>query len=260
MEADLMTELENIIDAVAQTGKYLRRHAFDDRQLQWKKANDPVTCYDKSAEQQLKARLTQSAPGNFLGEEYGAVDNGHWRRYLIDSIDGTKQWVTRDFRCAMSLGIEEHGELVGGIVYDFMKDIMYVGYHGECSIRFDGKSYPFRTENGLTKKRVSIEKAPELRPLFPKDRYAIMEKDGSFALSMAEIAAGNYDVMVHNSPGQGHIWDVAAGYYLCKATGCEVREYTGQSFDYRNSQSGIIVLRPEVKEELLAVLPQTRAA
>jgi myo-inositol-1(or 4)-monophosphatase len=250
-------ELEHIIAAVETTGRYLRANAFEDKHLELKGKNDYVTPYDRKAELILREELMKTAPGNFLGEEHGAQDNGSKRRYIIDSIDGTKDWIARDLRCATSVGIEENGELVGGIINDFMRGIMYVGYKGKCAIRIDGKEYPFREASGLSKHRIAIKRANQLKAKLPQEEFSFSDKAGSIALSMAELAAGNYDGMVYNNREKGNIWDVAAGYYLLKTAGFAMFDSKGNPYDYTNPRDGMIAVKPSLADRVLPIIAET---
>jgi len=55
------------------------------------------------------------------------VENNLERTYYIDPIDGTRSLILKDFNSSVSISVEEKGEIVGGIVHDFMRDITYVG-------------------------------------------------------------------------------------------------------------------------------------
>ena len=53
----------------------------------------PVTAIDRAAEQLIRERVIQARPHDgFLGEEFGAIEGGP-RRWVVDPIDGTKNFV-----------------------------------------------------------------------------------------------------------------------------------------------------------------------
>ncbi len=243
--------LEHTIQAARIAGRYLRHHAFDGDGIEYKKANDPVTPHDRAAEKIIGAYLDQHAPGNHFGEEYGETKLGLARTYFHDPIDGTKEWLLRGFQCSTSIGIEENGELVGGVVYDFMRDITYAGYRGETFLEYDGKRLPLHRRQPLPKRRIEIGKNSSLKDRLPKDRYSTSEKGGSIALTLAELASGNYDGVINTEINRGNSWDVAAGAYLCRAVGIEMWDAYGNPFDHRKAQNGFIGLHDEVKEDLL---------
>jgi len=249
------TNLEQaLIDAANVAGKLLRENAFTYGTLNWKSKDDPVTAMDKAAERCIRNALRKASLCNFLGEEYGFEDNNAERTYIIDPIDGTKSFILRDFNTSVSIGVEEKNILTGGIVYDFMRDIMYVGFKGNSYLLHDNKKYPLKREWLLSKRRVSIDKEILLKEHFSKQGYSVTEKGGSIALAMAELAAGNYDAMISRDIGKGNSWDVAAGYYLLQCNDVVVYDRELKPFDYNNAQNGLVAVRKELQGKILEEL------
>jgi histidinol-phosphatase len=76
----------------------------------------PVSEADHAAEEMLRTRIAAARPGDaIVGEEYG-VDGGGSRRWIIDPIDGTKNYVRGVPVWATLLALEEDGELRVGVV------------------------------------------------------------------------------------------------------------------------------------------------
>jgi myo-inositol-1(or 4)-monophosphatase len=242
--------LEHTINAARLAGDYLRQHALDGDGIEYKKVNDPVTPHDRAAERIMRAYLDEHAPGNHIGEEYGEENLGLARTYIHDPIDGTKEWLLRGFQCSTSIGIEENGELVGGVVHDFMRGITYAGYRSETFLDYNGARIPLHRPQPLSKRRIEITKNSSLKDRLPSDRYSTSEKGGSIALSLAELAAGNYDGVISPEIGKGNIWDVAAGAYLCKAVGIEMWDAYGNPFDHHNAKHGFVGVRPEISDDI----------
>jgi histidinol-phosphatase len=77
----------------------------------------PVTEADRRTEQALVGRLRQALPDvGFLGEEFGA-QGSQARRWIVDPIDGTKNFVRGIPHWATLLALEEDGEVTLGVVY-----------------------------------------------------------------------------------------------------------------------------------------------
>jgi histidinol-phosphatase len=83
------------------------------------KADDtPVTQADRGAEQAIREVLGRAFPDvGVLGEEFGAVGDQQ-RRWIIDPIDGTKNFIRRIPVWATLIGLEEHGEVTAGVIYN----------------------------------------------------------------------------------------------------------------------------------------------
>lgn len=76
----------------------------------------PVTQADREAEQAIKAILGPAYPEHgFLGEELGE-EGPKERRFIIDPIDGTKNFIRRVPIWAVLLGLEEAGEITAGVM------------------------------------------------------------------------------------------------------------------------------------------------
>ena len=78
----------------------------------------PVTQADRGAEQAIREVLGRAFPAvGFLGEEFGAVGDQR-RRWIIDPIDGTKNFIRRVPVWATLIGLEEDGEVTVGVIYN----------------------------------------------------------------------------------------------------------------------------------------------
>lgn len=76
----------------------------------------PVTAGDKAVERALRRHIGDEFPGDaILGEEEGATDGGA-RRWIIDPIDGTKNYARGIPAFATLIALEDAGEVVFGIV------------------------------------------------------------------------------------------------------------------------------------------------
>ena len=83
------------------------------------KADDtPVTQADRGAEQAIREVLGRAFPDvGVLGEEFGAVGDQQ-RRWIIDPIDGTKNFIRRIPVWATLIGLEEQGEVTAGVIHN----------------------------------------------------------------------------------------------------------------------------------------------
>jgi histidinol-phosphatase len=78
----------------------------------------PVAQADRGAEQAIREVLGRAFPDfGFLGEELGAVGDQR-RRWIIDPIDGTKNFIRRIPVWATLIGLEEEGEVTVGVIHN----------------------------------------------------------------------------------------------------------------------------------------------
>ncbi len=93
----------------------LRRFRAHDLQVDTKPDLTPVSEADTAAEQLIRDRLVAARPGDaVLGEEFG-VEGSSNRRWIIDPIDGTKNYVRGIPVWATLLALEEDGEMRVGV-------------------------------------------------------------------------------------------------------------------------------------------------
>lgn len=242
--------LEDIlVEAAVYAGEVLRQNAFSISSINWKKADDPVTEMDKIVEKGIRKIVSKYRPANFIGEEYGLEDNKGRYTWILDPLDGTKSYVKGDFRSSVSIAVKEKDELVAGLVYDFMKDIMYIGCYGNLKIIYRGKEVPFIHNNHLTKVNIYVDGNKELSALEEKG-ISVAEGKGSIALCMAHVATGAYDGMIVYPKYKGNVWDVAAGYYLLKKSNVYITDIEQKPFNYEQQDNGIIAINARAAEKL----------
>lgn len=256
--------LEYILEyAARRAGEVLRAGAFRTDKIEWKHEDDPVTDYDKAAEECIRRNINASfdmhhVKIDFTGEEGEETHNAGTYRFIMDPLDGTKKYIRQDFGCATSIGVEKDGELVAGAVYDFMRDIMYLStdkmrviYRKEEVAASPARWGKMRivTED-LHKDERTAEIESKLRAQADIDTWS---KTESIALAMAKLAAGVSDGLIVK-PKRFSSWDVAAGYHMLRTKGFDVTDIEGNPFDYRNPRNGIIAIRPDIDEKVRAYI------
>jgi histidinol-phosphatase len=110
--------LEAMIGAARAAGEVALRYYRGGFDVVIKADQTPVTQADREAEQLIVERLARAFPDcGFLGEEFG--DSGaRDRRFIIDPIDGTKNFVRGIPVWATLLALEEGGEVTAGVVHN----------------------------------------------------------------------------------------------------------------------------------------------
>jgi histidinol-phosphatase len=127
---DLDRALEAAVEAARAAGQVAiryYRHGFD---VSIKPDRTPVTQADRDSEQVIVEILGRAFPDcGFLGEEFGATGPAA-RRWIIDPIDGTKNFVRRIPVWATLIALEEDGEVTAGVVHNPVTGEMYSARRG----------------------------------------------------------------------------------------------------------------------------------
>ncbi|MCS6976172.1 MAG: histidinol phosphate phosphatase [Gemmatales bacterium] len=104
--------------------------------VEWKSNQTPVTIADREAEKLLREKLLSHFAGDgFLGEESGEVQGETGYRWIIDPIDGTRNFVRGIPLWGTLVGLEYRGETVAGACYIPAFDQMFHALRGSGAFR-----------------------------------------------------------------------------------------------------------------------------
>lgn len=227
-----MTEyMETAVEAAQLAGAYQRTRFDSTREYEYKAPGDPVSEVDRESERLILDHLDDSYPDHaVLSEERGAVGDAA-RRWIVDPLDGTSNFVRGHPDFTVSIALEDDGELLTGVVYRPMSDDLYAvsrdrGVH-EDSIALDVS----RTER-LDQAVVSIpysSSCMKRAEVWETHRRlgSITEgvrATGSGALDLAYLAAGATDAVCGFEQSE---WDRAAGLFLVEHAGGTVSDHQG---------------------------------
>ena len=228
-------------------------------QVSIKGPGDFVTASDKKVEKILIEELQKARPNySILSEEIGQIDNDESFRWIIDPIDGTANFLHGIPHFAISVGLEQDKEIICGIVYDPIKDEMFVAEKGNGAYL---NNYRMRVSSRSKLKDCIIftggpKREAKNRELALKEYYNFsskvmvpIRKLGSAALDMAYVAAGRCDGFWQRDL---NYWDIAAGIILVKESGGFVTDFSGKNEYIQNKT--ILVTNSKVKNEMIEVL------
>ena len=110
--------LEVAIAAAQAAGEIALRYFRTRLTVDYKSDRSPVTQADRECEQRIIEVLRQSFPDyGIVGEEFGERGGGARPRWIIDPIDGTKNFIRGVPYFAALIGLEEDGEVTTGVIY-----------------------------------------------------------------------------------------------------------------------------------------------
>ena len=206
-------------------------------QVSEKGPGDFVTASDKRVEKIIIEELKKTEY-SFLTEETGKIDGKYKdKKWVIDPIDGTFNFLNGLPHFAISIAYEENSEIVSGIIFDPIKNEMYFAekgngaYLNNTRIRVSNKSdlkgaclvtggpkYSSESREFILDeyKKISMEVRGHIR------------KSGSAALDLAYVAAGRYDGFWQR---ELNYWDIAAGIIIVKESGGYIENLGRKSFD-----------------------------
>ncbi|MFD1508887.1 inositol monophosphatase family protein [Lacimonas salitolerans] len=221
--------LNVMIKAARKAGRSLTKdfREVENLQVSMKGAGDFVSRADIAAEDILKEELMGARPTyGWLGEEGGETPGQDpTRRWIVDPLDGTTNFLHGLPHWAISVALEHKGQIVAGVVYDAAKDEMFYAEKGQGAwlndrkrLRVSGRTKMiesiFATGVPFAAKRTLPATLQDLARLMPE--CAGVRRFGSAALDLAYVAAGRYEGYWER---ELNIWDIAAGTLLVTEAG-----------------------------------------
>ncbi len=221
--------LNLMIKAARKAGRALVKdfREVENLQVSAKGPGDFVTKADREAERIIKEELMGGRPSyGWLGEETGAQDGEDpTRRWIVDPLDGTTNFLHGMPHWAVSIALEHKGEIVAGVVFDPAKDEMFFAEKGQGAwlndnrrLRVSGRKAMheavFATGVPFGAKRTLPLMLQDLARLMPA--CAGVRRWGAAALDLAYVAAGRFDGYWER---EINAWDMAAGIVIVREAG-----------------------------------------
>lgn len=111
-------EIEVARKAAEQSAKLALRHQSAGIRAETKPDDSPVTIADRECERLIARAFEDAFPGDgILGEEGSQKESKSGRRWIIDPIDGTRDFVRGNPLWSVLIGLEQEGEMVAGVVH-----------------------------------------------------------------------------------------------------------------------------------------------
>lgn len=225
-EPGLAQDLALALALAEEAGELLLDHwaARDRLTVRAKRAGDFVSQADREAEAQLRRRLAHARPGDgWLGEETGSRA-GNERRWIVDPLDGTTNFLHGIGHWAVAIALEVAGDLLLGVVHDPLRSETFSATRGRGALlngEAIGVSGATRMDAALFGTGIPFGSMPhiddhaaDIARLMP--HCAGVRRMGAAALDLAYVAAGRLDGFWERSLQP---WDIAAGLVLLDEAG-----------------------------------------
>ena len=224
----LSANMNVMMKAARKAGRALAKdfREVENLQVSRKGAGDFVSKADIQAEQIIKSELMNARPTYGWMAEEGGEEPGTdpTRRWIVDPLDGTTNFLHGLPHWAVSIALEHKGQIVAGAVYDPCKDELFFAEKGEGAwmnesrMRVSGRSVliesifatglPF---GGRADLPMTLQDLARLLPA-----TAGVRRFGAASLDLAYVAAGRYDGFWERRLQR---WDIAAGLLIAREAG-----------------------------------------
>jgi len=257
----LSEELEIACSAAREAGNAIMALYGTEYHVEEKARGQPVTAADLEANLRIQNAVLGRYPDDgWLSEENR--DNGGRlscsRVWVIDPIDGTKEFIECVPQFAVSIGLVIDGRPALGVVFNPAKDLLFAAVGGGgatlngAPIRVSKRTDPMGA-------RLLVSRSEPRRKFRDFENTYRLEPVGSIAYRLALVAGGEGDGTI--TFRSIHEWDVCAGVLIVKEAGGVVMDGDGQGLDFNQENPifrGLVAsngsLGPEIQRRLAGQL------
>ncbi len=248
--------------AALEAGDLLKGYLGKVGEVEYKAKNSLVTEADRVAEDLIIKMIKEAYPAHgILAEESGIQGQGSNYLWIIDPLDGTTNFAHTYPFFSVSIALEIDGEVKIGLIYDPIKDEMFVGERGRGARMNDKKivvSGALKVEESnlctgfIHTADWMVEENLTHFANFIRGARAV-RRDGSAALDLCYVACGRYDGFWELGLNP---WDTAAGYLIVEEAGGRVTKFGGEEYNINDQE--IIATNGKIHEEMMNMLSSGR--
>jgi myo-inositol-1(or 4)-monophosphatase len=227
--------LDVAVEAAREAGRILLAEFARPARITYKGDVDLVTQADQRSEEAIVARLHSRFPRHaIVAEEGGGRESDSRWRWFVDPLDGTTNFA-HGYPCfCVSIGLEEEGDLLVGVIYQPVSDELFTAVKGRGAYlnhkriqvsQVDRLGASLLATGFPSRKRAHIQNIEFYREFTLRSHG--VRRDGSAAMDLAAVACGRFDGFWEFGL---HPWDTAAGVLLVREAGGVVTTLAGQPF------------------------------
>lgn len=246
---------------ILSAGSRLKNQSGRIKRISYKKgaATNLVTNVDREIEAYIKESIRRKFPtDSLLAEESRAeLGDSNGRKWIIDPLDGTTNFAHNLPMFCVSIGVEQHGELLAGAVFNPVTGELFFAAKGRGAT-LNGKRIRVSAQRKLSRGLLvtgfpyDVHVHPERSlPYFNTliQHAQGMRRLGSAALDLCYVAMGRFDGFfeVHLNP-----WDTAAGVLILREAGGMVSNFEGAPFSIYEKQ--LVASNGRIHREMLEVI------
>ena len=239
---ELLPPIDDVIYIARAAGNViLRVYKSGDAGITHKSDNSPLTLADLSAHNLIVNGLGKITPAYpTLSEEAASIPyekRRYWSRYwLIDPLDGTKEFIKRNGEFTVNIALIENGKPIMGVVYAPVLDVCYYAAEGAGAFVQRASSAPqaIRVKVAIDNETIKVVAS---RSHINENTLNLLNKIGNLecismgsSLKLCLVAEG----AAHFYPRFGPTmeWDTAAAHAIVYAAGGRVSDLAGNELQY----------------------------
>ena len=220
---------KNLIEISKEAGKaILEIYNSDDFGVEIKGDDSPLTKADKAANDVIEKSLKELYPEIPIlseeGKEIPFEERKNWKRFwLVDPLDGTKEFIKRNDEFTVNIALIEDGKPIAGVIYVPVSSEVYFGdiENGSFKIDADGNINQIKVSSKSSSSKLNVVQSrshsgDEENQFY--SNYIIKESlsKGS-SLKICLVAEGRAEIYFRSGPTWE--WDTAAGHAILLGAG-----------------------------------------
>lgn len=252
-------ELKSAIEAAREAGSIIMQYYKSKYEIRDKSYHNPVTTADHAADKYLRETLTEAYPEyGWLSEE--TVDTQErlncGRVWVVDPLDGTKEFIEGVPHFVVSVALVEDGEPVVGVLYNPASNELFTAAKADGAF-LDGERLSCSAETDFNEMVILNSRSETRRGLW--EQYSTDFKEqravGSVAYKLGLTSAGRADIFASLRPKNE--WDICAGHCILREAGGEIVTLEGEPITYNNEKTlitpGLIASNVDILEDAIGL-------
>lgn len=238
--------MDILLDITRKAGAAILEVYGQDFSVDIKEDRSPLTNADRASNEVIVAELQKAYPDiPFISEETKQSDyteRKDWEYcWLIDPLDGTKEFIKRNGEFTVNIALLHRGETVLGVIGVPVKNEFYYAVKGQGSFKIENDTAPFPIKIASVEAGQPV-KVVASRSHLNDDTKAFIENLATKHAQVETVAAGSSLKFCLVAEGKAHYypryaptmeWDTAAGHIIAQEAGASVTiPDTGEAMRY----------------------------
>jgi 3'(2'), 5'-bisphosphate nucleotidase len=267
-KSNYQAEIEIATELARAAGAVLLKHYYSpflvEQKINALEETEEVTAADREANELIVSRLREEFPEDgILAEESSDTEErlAKERVWLIDPMDGTKNFIQRDGDFAVQIGLALAGEAVAGVVYQPERDVLYrAARSGGAWMESDGKPAARMSVSSRTRPTEMVlassrsHRSPRMERVVRAFNFKDEMRRGSVGVKIGLIAEQRADLYLHLSPRTKQ-WDTCGPEIILIEAGGQLTDLFGQPLRYNapriDNRNGVVATNGAAHEMVI---------
>jgi 3'(2'), 5'-bisphosphate nucleotidase len=237
-------ELELAKNLAVDAGAILMNYYLQSVSVDWKAPGDPVTAADREANEFIVTRLKDEFPEyGILSEEeeddFVRLDRS--KVWMIDPMDGTREFIDHREDFAVQIGLVSEGVPVLGVVYQPVTKKLYFAAEGMGAFLLSGGAVTplhVSTEQTASQLVLAVSRSHRSKRIEAiRDRLSIKEtiEMGGVGLKVGLVCEGRAHIYIHPG-GKTKLWDTCAPEAILREAGGRMTDTMNNPLRYDSKE------------------------